>query len=122
MDVRKKIPEIRSTPVNLTEQIHKLNRTITNMKLELINFQRKSWFIPYLARNLNDCMDDEYAFLLSAMENMRELRTKCTYLFLLDEPVIYHQNDEWISPQNLRLAAIIETKKQLLFIFMTASL
>ena len=50
-------------------------------------------------------MDDEYAFLLSAMENMRELRTKCTYLFLLDEPVIYHQNDEWISPQNLRLAA-----------------
>ena len=77
--------------VNLTEQIHKLNRTITNMKLELINFQRKSWFIPYLARNLNDCMDDEYAFLLSAMENMRELRTKCTYLFLLDEPVIYHQ-------------------------------
>lgn len=100
-----KIPEIRSTPVNLTEQIHKLNRTITNMKLELINFQRKSWFIPSLARNLNDCMDDEYAFLLSAMENMRELRTKCTYLFLLDEPVIYHQNDEWISPQNLRLAA-----------------
>lgn len=102
---QEKIPEIRSTPVNLTEQIHKLNRTITNMKLELINFQRKSWFIPYLARNLNDCMDDEYAFLLSAMENMRELRTKCTYLFLLDEPVIYHQNDEWICPQNLRLAA-----------------
>lgn len=102
---QEKIPEIRSTPVNLTEQIHKLNRTITNMKLELINFQRKSWFIPSLARNLNDCMDDEYAFLLSAMENMRELRTKCTYLFLLDEPVIYHQNDEWICPQNLRLAA-----------------
>ena len=71
-----------NTPLNFVDQIHKLNRTITNMKLELINFQRKSWFIPSLARNLNDCMDDEHAFLLEAMENMRELRTKCTSSFL----------------------------------------
>ncbi len=102
---QEQLPEIQNTPVSLTEQIHKLNRTITNMKLELISFQRRSWFIPSLARNLNDCMEDEYAFLLEAMENMRELRTKCTYLFLLDEPIVYHQNEKWICPQNLRLAA-----------------
>ena len=94
-----------NTPLNFVDQIHKLNRTITNMKLELINFQRKSWFIPSLARNLNDCMDDEHAFLLEAMENMRELRTKCTYLFLLDEPVVYRKDDKWKCPENLRLAA-----------------
>ena len=46
------------------------------MKLELISFQRRSWFIPSLARSLNDCMEDEYAFLLEVMKNMRELRTK----------------------------------------------
>ena len=102
---QEQLPEIQNTPVSLTEQINKLNRTITNMKLELISFQRRSWFIPSLARNLNDCMEDEYAFLLEAMENMRELRTKCTYLFLLDEPIVYHQNEKWICPQNLRLAA-----------------
>ena len=95
----------QNTPLNLVDQIHKLNRAITNMKLELINFQRKSWFIPSLARNLNDCMDDEHAFLLEAMENMRELRTKCTYLFLLDEPVVYRKDEEWKCPENLRLAA-----------------
>lgn len=102
---QEQLPEIQNTPVSLTEQIHKLNRTITNMKLELISFQRRSWFIPSLARSLNDCIEDEYAFLLEAMENMRELRTKCTYLFLLDEPIVYHQNEKWICPQNLRLAA-----------------
>ena len=102
---QEQLPEIQNTPVSLTEQIHKLNRTITNMKLELISFQRRSWFISSLARSLNDCMEDEYAFLLEAMENMRELRTKCTYLFLLDEPIVYHQNEKWICPQNLRLAA-----------------
>ena len=102
---QEQLPEIHNTPVNLTEQIHKLNRTITHMKLELISFQRKSWFIPSLARSLNDCMEDEHAFLLEVMKNMRELRTKCTYLFLLDEPIIYHQNDEWVCPHDLRLAA-----------------
>lgn len=68
---QEQLPEIQNTPVSLTEQIHKLNRTITNMKLELISFQRRSWFISSLARSLNDCMEDEYAFLLEAMENMR---------------------------------------------------
>ena len=51
------------------------------MKLELISFQRKSWFIPVLARDLNDCMDDEQAFLKEIMEKMRELHTRCTHLF-----------------------------------------
>ena len=67
-------------------------------------------------------MEDEYAFLLEAMENMRELRTKCTYLFLLDEPIVYHQNEKWICPQNLRLAPITGMKKWMHFISMTASL
>ena len=97
--------KIYNTPLNLTQQIHNLNRTITNMKLELINFQRKSWFIPFLARNLNNCMENEHAFLMEAMNNIRELHTKCTYLFLLDEPVIYKKGAKWICPDNLRLAA-----------------
>ena len=28
-----------------------------------------------------------------------------SYRFLLDEPIVYHQNEKWICPQNLRLAA-----------------
>ncbi len=108
---QEQLPEIHNTPVNLTEQIHKLNRTITNMKLELISFQRKSWFIPSLARSLNDCMEDEHAFLLEVMENMRELRTKCTYLFLLDEPIVYHPDEEWVCPNTLRLAAYYQNEE-----------
>ena len=92
-------------PVDLTEQIQRLNRTITNMKLELISFQRKSWFFPFLARKLNACKDDEHAFLLEAMKNMRELQAKCIYLFLLDEPIVYHENEKWACPQTLKLAA-----------------
>ena len=81
--------------MGLGAQVHRLNKTITGMKLELISFQRKSWFIPVLARDLNDCMDDEQAFLKEIMEKMRELHTRCTHLFLLDEPIVYDGKRKW---------------------------
>ena len=112
---QKEASKIHNIPVDFSEQIHKLNRTIANMKLELISFQRKSWFIPSLARSLNDCMEDEYAFLTEAMENMKELHTKCTYLFLLDEPVIYHPGDKWVCPSNMQLAAYYRGEKVRVF-------
>ena len=40
----------KETPMGLGAQVHRLNKTIAGMKLELISFQRKSWFIPVLAR------------------------------------------------------------------------
>ena len=98
----------KETPVGLGAQVHKLNKTISKMKLELIGFQRKSWFIPVLARDLNDCMDDEQAFLREIMEKMQELHTRCTHLFLLDEPIVYDGKRKWTCPYNLHLAASYE--------------
>lgn len=98
----------KETPVGLGAQVHRLNKTIAGMKLELISFQRKSWFIPVLARDLNDCMDDEQAFLKEIMEKMRELHTRCTHLFLLDEPIVYDGKRKWTCPYNLHLAASYE--------------
>ena len=51
------------------------------MKLELIGFQRKSWFIP-VARSLNECMENEQAFLVEIMEKMKELHARSTHLFV----------------------------------------
>ena len=98
----------KETPMGLGAQVHRLNKTIAGMKLELISFQRKSWFIPVLARDLNDCMDDEQAFLKEIMEKMRELHTRCTHLFLLDEPIVYDGKRKWTCPYNLHLAASYE--------------
>ena len=50
-------------------------------------------------------MEDEHAFSPGSDEEYAGASTKCTYLFLLDEPIIYHQNDEWVCPHDLRLAA-----------------
>ena len=100
--------EKKETSENLSTQVHRLNKTIARMKMELIGFQRKSWFIPVLARDLNNCMDDEQAFLKEIMEKMRELHTRGTHLFLLDEPIVYDGRRKWTCPYNLHLAASYE--------------
>lgn len=97
--------EEKETPVSLCAQVHRLNKTIAKMKLELIGFQRKSWFIPVLARDLNECMENEQAFLVEIMEKMEELHARSTHLFLLDEPIVYDGKRKWTCPYNLRLAA-----------------
>ena len=119
---QEQLPEIQNTPVSLTEQIHKLNRTITNMKLELISFQRRSWFISSLARSLNDCMEDEYAFLLEAMENMRELRTNAPTSFSwMNQSYIIRMRNGFVR-KICDLLPITGMKKWMHFISMTASL
>lgn len=91
--------------IDLTLEVQNLTRTIGRMKQDFTNFQRKSWYIPIIARDLNDCMDDETEFCLQAMEKIKELRTNGTYLFLLDPPVVYDGESDWVCPETLRLAA-----------------
>ncbi len=91
--------------VNLALEVHRLNHVIADMKLEFMNFQRKSWFIPIIARELNDYVDDEKEFCLQIMERIKELRTKGAYLFLLDPPVAYDGESAWTCPDTLRLAS-----------------
>ena len=91
--------------LNLASEVHRLTHVIADMKLEFQNFQRKSWFIPIIARELNDYVDDEKEFCLQNMERIKELRTKGAYLFLLDPPVAYDGNSDWTCPDTLRLAS-----------------
>ena len=90
---------------DLAQEVHRLTLTIADMKAEFTNFQRKSWFIPIIARELNDYMDDEKEFCLQIMERIRELRTKASYLFLLDPPIAYDGKSDWTCPETLRLAS-----------------
>ncbi len=95
----------KAAVTDLAQEVHRLTRTISDMKTEFTNFQRKSWFIPIIARELNDYMEDEKEFCLQIMERIRELRTKASYLFLLDPPISYDGESAWTCPETLRLAS-----------------
>ena len=102
---RQETPVSEAEPVDLSEKIEKLNRELAEMQQDFINFQRKSWLIPILARDLNECIDDEREFGLQIMERFKEFGTGSAYLLLLDNPVVYNGKDRWNCPDKLRLAA-----------------
>lgn len=72
---------------------------------ELLEYQGKSWFIPMMARDLNDCVQSETEYCFQMMEKLRMLKVKTAYLFLLDHSISYDGKGEWNCPDNLYLAS-----------------
>ena len=60
-----------------------------------------------MVRELNETVDDERGFCLRIMDAMKTLGVPNSYLFLLDLPINYNGEDEWVCPDNLRLAAYV---------------
>ena len=87
------------------EEIQRLRHEIAEKQQEFIDFQRNSWLIPLMVRELNETVDDERGFCLRIMDAMKTLGVPSSYLFLLDQPINYNGEDEWVCPDNLRLAA-----------------
>lgn len=58
-----------------------------------------------MVRELNETVDDARGFCLRIMDAMKTLGVPSSYLFLLDQPINYNGEDEWVCPDNLRLAA-----------------
>lgn len=100
---QEEIPD--GSPYKLFSELQRRNQTIAHMKQEFITFQRKSWYIPIIARELNGCMDNETEFCLQIMNKIKNLRTSSAYLFLLDPPLSYDGRQEWNCPETLRLAS-----------------
>lgn len=72
---------------------------------ELLEYQGKSWFIPMMARDLNDCVEDETEYCRQVMEKLKLLKVNAAYLFLLDHSISYDGKTEWNCPDNLYLAS-----------------
>lgn len=87
------------------EEIRRLRCECTEKQQEFVDFQRKSWLIPLMVRELNESVDDERGFCLRIMDTMKMLGVPNSYLFLLDQPINYNGEDEWVCPDNLRLAS-----------------
>lgn len=89
----------------LSLELQKRDQTIARMKQEFIAFQRRSWYIPIIARELNGCMDNETDFCLEVMQKVRNLHSNDAYLFLLEQPLVYDGKENWVCPETLRLAS-----------------
>ncbi len=90
---------------DMSEEIERLRYEITEKQQQFIEFQRKSWLLPMMLRELNECADDARGFCLRIMDAMKVMGVDSSYLFLLDQPIAYYEGSEWTCPDQLRMAA-----------------
>ncbi len=99
----KRISEI-STMINMiTELIEAAD--IKAGRDELLEFQKESWFMPLISRNMIDNLDAERRFYRAALQKLPALKTKSCYLYILEQPVRHDYGEAWQCPDHLLLAA-----------------
>lgn len=78
---------------------------LRNMVYDLRKFQRKSWLVPFIMRDLMMETEDEKLFFARAAQTFHSVGAKNLYIYVLKEPLIYHKDEEWKCPDQLFLAA-----------------
>lgn len=88
-----------------SDELRRVRRKAAQREQQLLEYQGKSWFIPMMARDLNDYLQDETEYCFQVMEKLRLLKVNAAYLFLLDHSLSYDGENEWNCPDNLYLAS-----------------
>jgi diguanylate cyclase (GGDEF)-like protein len=87
------------------EEYRSLSDRMAHMKRESLEFQRKSWFLPYFSRDLSNYTEDDEQFYRQIILDLKRISPANMFLFLLEQPILYEYGDVWNKPENLYLTA-----------------
>lgn len=93
------------TELDLKRELKEAHHMISEMKRTSIDEERKSWFIPYFVRELDEKAGNDRDFCYKVVEGMKLSKAKGAYLFLFDTPHVCYSESNWELPDDLRLAA-----------------
>lgn len=71
-------------------------------------FQRKTWFMNFLTRDMMEQVENEKELFANAMEKLWLMNTRSAYLYLFSVPRIHKKGEEWRCPKQMYLAACHE--------------
>lgn len=71
----------------------------------LIDFENDTWFMSMITRDMANHVESEAEMYLNAIRKINNLKLGDTYIFTFKEPIIHEENDEWVCPEELYLAA-----------------
>ena len=81
---------------------------LMNREQEYAQFQRKTWFMNFLTRDMMEQVENEKELFANAMEKLWLMNTKSAYLYLFSVPRIHRKGEEWRCPKQMYLAACHE--------------
>lgn len=68
-------------------------------------YEKETWFLPLISRDMMDNIDDEAEFYRNGMIKLCSLKARSSYLYIFDRPIAHKQNEPWILPEKMYLAA-----------------
>lgn len=78
---------------------------LRTMVADLQEFQRKSWMVPFIMRDLMVETEDEKQFFACAAQTFHNVGARNLYIYVLKEPLVYQKGEKWECPDQLFLAA-----------------
>lgn len=75
----------------------------------LIDFANDAWFMSMITRDMANHVDSEAEMYNNAIRKIKNLKLGETYIFSLKEPLKHEEDDEWVCPDEMYLAAYISS-------------
>lgn len=67
--------------------------------------ENNTWFMSLISRDMTNHVDQEEVMIASAFKKLSYLGIGQCYMFLFDKPVTYIEGTEWVTPNEIYLAA-----------------
>jgi diguanylate cyclase (GGDEF)-like protein len=78
-------------------------------------YQRESWFMPLISRDMINHLSSDKEFYHSTLGRLSALGLQCSYLYVFEKPIRHLPGDPWPIPQQMYLAAYHEGSKVVAF-------
>ena len=80
-------------------------------KDDLDDFQQDTMFIPIISRDMMNHIGNEVEFYKAPMMILSAMRSRSSYLYILEKPVSHEYGQEWQCPEKMYLVSYHEGKK-----------
>lgn len=104
-DEKVNLPSANQNYDDVEKKLREAQQIIREMKLAGIEDVRKSWFIPFFVRELDEFAGNDRDFCYKVMEGMKSSHSGDSYLFLFDTPLVCYDETQWELVEDLKLAA-----------------
>lgn len=103
---------LSSITVTTQQYIH--SNDILNLEKEIVDSNRKAWFVPSFTRDLVAASNDLHFIYMEIMKRLRMMNVKSSYFYFFENPVFHKEKESLSFPETIYLTAY-HTEHQMVY-------
>ena len=88
---------------------------ISTLQNEIMDYNRKSWFVPTFTGDLITHKSNPKEIILHIIDRLKLINVKSAYLFFYDEPILYHKEETITYPDKLNLIGFFTDSEKIYY-------